>query len=295
LLIAYPEDPFSSILFCEANELNIEQQVAAHYSRDDLASVILAALQQAGKDITRLQPQDLAAVDEFHIRGAQATAELAEQLDLEPGLLVLDVGSGLGGPSRHIAHRSGCRVVGIDLTADYCRCAAQLAARVGLGDQVEYHQGSALAMPFPSKHFDRAFTQHVAMNIQEKAVLYREIHRVLKPAALFGLYDVLQGPGGEVHFPVPWARDASASFLVRPDELQSLLEESGFKVVHWNDHSDAGLAWFEQTRRRVEEQGPPPLGLHLLMGSAFAEMASNMIRNLKEQRALPTQVVCRVQ
>jgi len=111
--------------------LNIEEQVAAHYSRGNLASAILTALQHSGKDITRLRPQDLAAVDEFHIRGAEATAELAEQLQLEAGLLVLDVGSGLGGPSRHLAHMSGSRVVGIDLTADYCRCATELAARVG--------------------------------------------------------------------------------------------------------------------------------------------------------------------
>jgi SAM-dependent methyltransferase len=274
--------------------MNIEEQVEAHYSRDDLASTILSALQQAGKDITQLRPQDLAGVDEFHIRGAQATAELAEQLKLEPGLLVLDVGSGLGGPSRHVAHRSGSRVVGLDLTADYCRCATELAARVGLSELVEYHQGSALSMPFPSMHFDRAFTQHVAMNIQDKAALYREVHRVLKTDALFGIYDVLQGPGGQVHFPVPWAREATSSFLVAPDELRRLLENAGFEVVHWSDQSDAGLAWFEQMQKRLEEQGPPPVGLHLLMGSTFREMAKNMTWNLKEQRVLPTQIVCRV-
>lgn len=273
--------------------MNVEERVADHYSRGDIASAILAALQQAGKNITRLQLEDLAAVDEFHIRGAEATAELAEQLRLEAGQLVLDVGSGLGGPSRHLAHLSGSKVVGIDLTADYCRCAAELAARVGLSKQVEYHHGSALAMPFPSGHFDCAFTQHVAMNIENKTALYAEVHRVLKPEGLFGIYDLLQGPGGEVHFPVPWAQDATSSFLVTPDELRSLLEKSGFQIVHWTDRSEEGRTWFEQMRQRIEEQGPPPLGFHLLMGPSFREMASNQVRNLKERRILPTQVVCR--
>ena len=273
--------------------MNVEERVASHYSRGDLASAILTALQQAGKDITRLRPEDLSAVDEFHIRGAEATAELAEQLELAPGQMVLDVGSGLGGPSRHLAQMSGARVVGIDLTADYCRCATELAARVGLGEQVEYHQGSALSMPFPSSYFDRAFTQHVAMNIENKAAVYAEVHRVLKPEGLFGIYDLLQGPGGEVHFPVPWAQDDTSSFLVEPGELRGLLEQCGFEIVHWSDRSDEGRAWFEQMRQRIEEQGPPPLGFHLLMGPDFREMATNQVRNLKERRILPTQVVCR--
>jgi ubiquinone/menaquinone biosynthesis C-methylase UbiE len=275
------------------NAMNIEQKVAAHYGRSDLAASIRDALRRSGRDTSDLSAHDLSAVDEFHIRGAQATADLAAHMELDADQRVLDVGSGLGGASRQIAAAFGCRVVGIDLTEAYCRCATELAGWVGLGDRVEYRQGSALSMPFADGEFDRAITQHVAMNIEDKPALYAEVHRVLKPGALFGIYDLLQGPGGEVHFPVPWARDATSSFLVAPDLLRRQLQQAGFDVVHWSDRSDDGRKWFEQLRERMERQGPPPIGFHLLMGDDFRQMAANQVRNLKEQRILPTEVVCR--
>ncbi|MCW2243015.1 class I SAM-dependent methyltransferase [Azospirillum canadense] len=273
--------------------MSIEQQVAEHYGRRDLASDILGALERAGKDIDRLRPDDLAPIDEFHIRGREATDELGRALGLEAALTVLDVGSGLGGPSRRLADVHGCRIVGIDLTDEYCRTATVLADRVGLGGVVEYRQGSALDMPFAAASFDRVYTQHVAMNIADKPRLYAEIARVLKPGGLFGLYDLLQGPGGTVHFPVPWARDPATSFLATPDELRGLLADSGLEVVGWRDTSADGRAWFQSLRDRLASEGPPPIGFHLLLGPDFRDMARNQVRNLEEQRILPTEVVCR--
>lgn len=112
-----------------------EQEVARHYAHGNLEAAIDAALAAAGKDPARLAPEDLAPVDEFHIGGRMATAELAAQLGLAPGLHVLDIGSGLGGTARYLAEAHGCVVTGIDLTADYVRVATALAARVGLSDR----------------------------------------------------------------------------------------------------------------------------------------------------------------
>lgn len=273
--------------------MSVEQQVAKHYGRRDLAAEILAALERTGKDLTRLSPDDLASIDEFHIRGREATAELGQALLLDPDVTVLDVGSGLGGPSRHLADLYRCRIVGLDLTEEYCRTASILADRVGLDGIVRYLQGSALDMPLPDASFDRVYTQHVAMNISDKRRLYTEIARVLKPGGLFGLYDLLQGPGGPVHFPVPWARDPATSFLAAPDDLRDLLSGSGFEIIGWRDTSAEGRAWFQSLRERIERDGPPPLGFHLLMGPEFREMARNQVRNLEEQRILPTEVICR--
>lgn len=273
--------------------MSVEQQVAEHYGRRDLASEILTALERAGKDLTCLRPDDLASIDEFHIRGRDATAELGQALLLDPSMTVLDVGSGLGGPSRHLADLYRCRVVGLDLTEEYCRAATLLTDRVGLRDIVEYTQGSALDMPFPDASFERVYTQHVAMNIPDKRRLYAEIARVLKPGSLFGIYDLLQGPGGPVHFPVPWARDPATSFLIAPDELRNLLNGSGFEIVGWRDTSAEGHNWFRRLCEQIERDDPPPLGFHLLLGSEFSEMARNQVRNLEEQRILPTEVICR--
>lgn len=270
----------------------VEQAVARHYMHGDLGNVILAALAAAGKDLDRLRPEDLAPVDEFHVRGREATVELGARLGLQEAMHVLDVGSGLGGPSRHLAGAYGCRVTGLDLTSEYCAVAALLAERVGLADRVEYRQCDALAMPFADGTFDAAITQHAAMNIGDKARLYAEVSRVLKPGSVFGLYDLLQGAGGEVHYPVPWARDPSTSFLVGAGELRVLLEGAGFEIVGWRDLSAEGLAWFENMRQKASVEGLPPVGVYLLFAD-FPEMSKNMVRNLAEGRVAPTEVICR--
>jgi len=271
----------------------IDGEIARHYARDDLAASILGALAAAGRDMDRLTVEDLAPVDEFHVRGRPATAELAGGLGLAPGMRVLDVGCGIGGPSRYMAATCGCHVVGIDLTEEFCRVAAMLADRVGLGDRVEYRQGDALAMPFADASFDAAYTQHVAMNIENKAALYAEVARILKPGAPFGIYDLLQGEGGDVLFPVPWARDASISFLVRPEELRSLLESAGFEISSWRDTADEARLWVDQVKARMAEPVPPPTALRLQFGADAKPMAQNIFRNLLEGRVVPTEVICR--
>jgi SAM-dependent methyltransferase len=267
--------------------------VEEHYTRHNLTEAIREALQQAGKDAAHLQPADLAAVDEFHIRGRQATLELANKIKPTPTDRVLDIGSGLGGASRTLAATFGCHVTGIDLTEEYCRTARELAEWVGLNDRVTYQQANALNLPFPERSFDIAWTQHVAMNIPDKATLYREAYRVLKPGGVFALYDVLQGPGGEVVFPVPWAREPSISHLVTPHELQSLLEKAGFEIEHWQDTTAAGRHWFIEVSRRFQESGPPAISFVLLMGPEFKDMAANQRRNLEESRIALIETICR--
>jgi ubiquinone/menaquinone biosynthesis C-methylase UbiE len=270
----------------------LEQEVARHYAGLDRAGVILEALRAAGKDPDRLTIDDLAPVDEFHIRGRQATVELGEALGLGAGHHVLDVCSGIGGASRYFAHTYGVRVTGIDLTPEYCRLAQRFGRSTGLADRLEYRHGSALAMPFEDATFDAGYTQHVAMNIADKAALYAEIARVLKPGAIFGVYDVMQGPGGEVIYPTPWANDGSTSFLATPDMMRSLLETSGFRIESWRDTTDAGRAFFEAVLGRIADSGPPPLGLHLLLPD-FRQRAENMLRGLTENRLAVIEIVCR--
>jgi ubiquinone/menaquinone biosynthesis C-methylase UbiE len=273
--------------------VSIDQRVAAHYTRADLGARMLAALEAAGKDLDRLSLDDLAPVDEFHLRGRPATAELADRLALASGMRVLDVGSGIGGPSRYVAATYDCRVTGVDLTEEYCRVAALLAERVGLGDRVEYRPGNALALPFPDASFTVAYTQHVAMNIEDKARLYVEVCRVIEPGGRFGLYDLLQGEGGDVVYPVPWARDPSTSFLACPAELRKLLDSAGFEVVSWRETAVEARLSLEQMQARMAEPSPAPTALLVLFGEDAKPMVENLSRNLLEERVVPTEVICR--
>ncbi len=275
---------------------SIEPQVARHYTRSDLEPAILQGLLAAGKDPEKLAPADLSPVDEFHTGGRQATLDLAAQMGLTPAMHLLDIGCGIGGPSRTLAETYGCRVTGIDLTESYVRTAEALARRVGLAGRVAYRQASALDLPFEEASFDGALMMHVAMNIADKPRLFAEVHRVLKRGAVFAIFDMMRGEGeGEVAYPVPWAGSAETSFLATRTAYRAALEAAGFEVAEQRDRSAFGLAAFREGRARAAANGgPPPLGLHILLNTEAAQKIGNVIDNLERGVIAPTELICRV-
>jgi ubiquinone/menaquinone biosynthesis C-methylase UbiE len=273
--------------------MNVERDVEQHYTQGALADTILDALRRMGKDPERLTAADLAPVDEFHIGGRQATADLAEKMGIQPGMHLLDIGSGLGGAARYFAGERGCTVAGIDLTGEYVRVANDLARRTGLDRLVSYRQASALDLPFEAASFDGAYMLHVGMNIEDKARLFAEVRRVLKPSGLFGVYDVMRTGEGQLAFPVPWATTNATSFLRTPADYCHLLEAAGFLILKERGRREFAIDFFQQMRARVQQAGgPPPLGLHLLMGAGSADKIANMVDGLERGLIAPTEIVC---
>ncbi len=272
--------------------MDLERTVALHYTHGQLERAILDALAAMGKNPAALIPADLAPVDEFHIGGRQATIDFAGELGVTPGMHLLDIGCGIGGASRYFAHERGCRVTGVDLTLEYVQVAEGLAARVGLARQVTYRQASALDLPFPAASFHGAYMLHVGMNIADKAKLFAEVRRVLRPGGFFGVYDVMREGEGELLFPVPWASEESSSFVAGASEYRRLLEAAGFRVASERSRREFAIEFFRQVRARTAG-GPPPLGLHILMGATFAQKVGNMIANLEQGVISPTEIVAR--
>ncbi|MEM8948576.1 MAG: class I SAM-dependent methyltransferase [Pseudomonadota bacterium] len=272
----------------------LEQRVAAHYGKADLLRAILEGLERAGVDPEGPSIEDLAPVDEFHTAGRVTTLEALSMTPIDAGMHVLDAGSGIGGTARCLAAEQGCQVMGLDLTPEYVEVARELTKRVGLDYRCRFEVGSVLDMPFEDNVFDAAVTFHVAMNIEDRARFYREVARVLKLGAPFCLFDVMKGPTQGMRYPVPWAETEANSFLKTPEETRSLVADAGFDVTDSKSLRDFAMDFFEKAFAKAAEQdGPPPLGLHILTGANTPEKFGNYAKGLEEGRIDPVIMVAR--
>jgi ubiquinone/menaquinone biosynthesis C-methylase UbiE len=260
------------------------RQIAGHYAQGDVAAQILEALRAAGKDLNALKPEDLAPVDQFHLRGRAATLELMELAQIERGAEVLDAGGGLGGAARTLASQLECRVTVLDLTEPFCRAGEMLTAATGLENYVKFQHGNALDMPFADASFDVVWTQYSSMNVADKERLYTEIFRVLRPGGTLALNELMAGAVTPPHFPAPWARDPAFSFLRGPEDVRGLLEQLGFQERQWQDMTAVNVNWIKGLAAAAPPGGPPPVGLHLLLGSETRTMFDNLLHNLDEGR-----------
>jgi SAM-dependent methyltransferase len=254
--------------------------VRDHYRATGLTERLQTALAAFGPEDRRLTPEQLGALDQFHTRGLAATAELAKLTGIEAGMSVLDVGAGIGGPARFLAAAHGCRVTGVDLSEPFVDAARYLTERTGQSGSVSFQAGSALALPFADGCFDVVLLQHVAMNISDRARLYREIRRVLNPRGKFATFDLVSN-GGEPHYPVPWARTPATSFLLTAAATRAAVEPAGFRTLTWQDDTEAAKTWIAQLRAAG---APPSPNLGVVMGPDFAQLAANLGRSIMEGR-----------
>jgi SAM-dependent methyltransferase len=233
-------------------------------------------------------------VDEFHIGGRAATDDLMRQLHLTRDLGVLDVGSGLGGAARFVASRYGCRVAGIDLTEEYVETARALSRWTKLDSLLAFHHASALEMPFADAEFDRAYMLHVGMNIPDKTALFAEVTRVLRPGGTFAVYDVMRVGDGVLTFPVPWAATPDISALAMPDAYKTALRTNRFEILSERNRRDFAIEFFHALRAHMAQAGgPPPLGLHLVMGADSRLKIGNMTAGIEGGVIAPVELIAR--
>ena len=274
--------------------MNTNTDIAAHYSQGQLLARLSAALKDDGVDSDHPTMDALAPYDQFHGRGLEATVEVASLIKARAADHLLDIGSGIGGPARYFANHFGCRVTGIDLTPEFCEVARQLTRLLRLEDQVAFEVGDALAMPFADASFDGAYSMNVSMNIADKAALYRETHRVLKPGAWLVLSEIAKGERGELDYPTPWASSALTSFLSTLEETRRGLEQAGFDVIQLRSTLDEALASGARARAIVASGGKSPhRAVMLIHGDNANEAMANMARGLSNAQVNPIEVLAR--
>ena len=269
--------------------------VASHYTRDTLLDYIEAGMVELGLNRDTVSVEDLGPVDEFHIGGRIATERFLNDVALVANDHVLDIGCGLGGAGRFAALQYDCNVTGIDLTDEYINVGRKLCKWVGLQNRVCLEQGDAIATPFPNDRFDKAYMLHVGMNIADKVALFSEIRRVLKADGTFGIYDIMRVGPGELTYPVPWATKADGSALGSRDEYKRALKLAGFTVTVEQNRRDFALEFFARMQANMAAaEGPPPLGLHILMGEEAPTKLENMIQGISQDRIAPIEMVAEI-
>ena len=148
----------------------------------------IAARGIAKSDITE---EVLQLHDQDHFGGTQAVDRLITQASLISSDRLLDVCSGVGGPARYIAWKSGCHVTGLDLTASRVAGAIELTQAARMSERVDFVQGNALEMPFDDHSFTCVIGQEAFAHIPNKQQLIFECARVLKPHGRIVFSDIM--------------------------------------------------------------------------------------------------------
>lgn len=272
-------------------DMDIDKAIEEHYGRAGLEEAILAGLVSLGRDIDHIDPEDLAAVDELHVGGAEVVRDLARDLGIRKGSRVLDVGSGLGGPARLYAREFGARVEGIDLTPEFVTTATSLTRRSGLAGLAAFTRGSALDLPFPDAEFDAASMIHVGMNIRDKSAAFGSIARVMKPGAGFAVYDFMVVGDGAPEYPLPWSDTVDTSFPVSPEAYIALLTAAGFAIDKQESRLRYALEFAANTAEEDPSVGPSPLGLHLVLGPDVGARMKNITAAMTRGILAPVEIL----
>jgi ubiquinone/menaquinone biosynthesis C-methylase UbiE len=212
-------------------------------------------------------------------------------MNLCPGLGLLDVGCGIGGRARYFAAEHGCEVTGIDLTEEFVEVAKSLTAMLRLDGLVKFKTGSALDLPFESETFDRASMIHVGMNIADKAGVFREVRRALKSDGIFALFDIVRTADGPIRYPVPWASDEETSFVADSKTYRDAMESAGFRVDQVRSQKASAVEATQRAMARMAQNGPPVLGLQLLMGEKTRPMVANVLAMMQDGLLEPVEMI----
>eukprot|EP00913_Durusdinium_trenchii_P035931 g33620.t1 len=211
------------------------------------------ALKRMGKETGPLNVSDLTALghlDQYHYGGIEANDHVIELLGIDETVHCLDVGSGIGGPSRYIASKTGCRITGIELQADICTAGEKLTERVPeLVGKVKFKIGDIIELSkkkeIPAESFDHFLSLLVFLHISDRAALLKACFEATKPGGTFLIEDFAAKPGRSFseHERDGLLNVVFAPTVTTPEEYVLALQQAGFVDIQVVDLSEQWQKW----------------------------------------------------
>ncbi len=239
----------------------------------------------------RWQIEDFCGIDQLHLGGIGATHKLLDGLSdgLSSHSYGLDIGCGLGGTGRLVWAKLGCSMIGLDLNTSYIEAAKLLNTNIHPAPKCQFVVGNSLHLPFQKESFDFVTSQHACMNIEQKGPLLKGLYQVLKPGGQVLMHEVMLQPEAtqtDVIYPTAWANKKDESHLCTWAHFHDLACDAGFEVAHFEDDTNAAVAWLQQTRAtnsspRVSVPSKPIFTPTLPLGPNAKAMSANMQGNIQ--------------
>ena len=199
---------------------------------------------------------------------------MIDKLNLSPGMTVIDIGCGLGGPMRRVVREAGVRGVGINYSEVQLEKARALTSEAGLDHMVEYVACNFMDMStIADDTFDRGYAIESTCHAPDKAAAFAEIYRVLKPGALLWGQEMCMtekfDPADSRHRAMKQdlMHGIALNEIATMGEVDLALDNAGFQILEAMDRAegDSGtvIPWYQPIEDRFSRLGIGTKGIHV--------------------------------
>ncbi len=209
-----------------------------------------------------LAPEDLTPFDQFHYHGTAAVDEAVAELGLDSYSRVLEVGSGIGGPARHVTERAGCHVTALELQPDLSETAEELTGRCGLAKNIDHVCGDILDGGMAGRDFDSLISFLVFLHIPDRMDLFGACLNALKPGGRIYIEDLTRNAEPSEAEWEDLRGKIMCPYLPTHEDYVSQLREAGFENIHAQDMSASWTAFTAERYQAFLVRRPLSVELH---------------------------------
>ncbi|KAF4835809.1 Sterol 24-C-methyltransferase [Colletotrichum tropicale] len=169
---------------------------------------------------------------------------LAHMINIKKGMKVLDVGCGVGGPAREIAKFTGAYITGLNINEYQVERATRYAKKERMDKNVQFVQADFMNIPFEDNTFDAVYAIEATVHAPSLQAVYSEIHRVLKPGGVFGVYEWVMTDSydndnlSHRKTRIEIEQGNGIANMVKASEALRAFEAAGFEILENEDMAD---------------------------------------------------------